>query len=876
MRGIECQPLRISHTPTPSHPHTSPPSVFPLPSLTAWPFLAAGALCALGPVIIHLLNRRRYKVVQWAAMDFLREAMQRNRRIMQLRDILLLVLRTAAVLLFGLALARPYFSERRESSSDRLPVHAIVLLDNSLSMGYESLEGTLLTKAKDKARAYIDRLPPGSKISVIPICGSRDGYSPDPHDTKEAAIEALDKIETVDRSATFLQVVGEARQASQAAPQLAKRVVFLTDQQQVNWRGLSDTQLADHPPMQVVDVSSPAARNTWIADLSVQDGLADIETPTTVVVKIEYAGLESRRDVTVKLHLGESVIGEKLVALPAGDGAQEVDFQHVFSSLTEMPEPERPVFVTLRASIDRDELPADDERFLAVPVVAALPVVFVDQYGAEDEDPIRYRFGETLRLRKLMAPKAVRDDAPRQVVKIRHLRGDELTQETLSDARLVVVAGLPTIEASAVSLLREYVRQGGQLVIAAGGEFNPQAWNDAAWAGGGGILPAPLASEPIGEIPEVAGPRVAPFFLSYESLAAEDYFHLAGLGEQELRDLYAEPFFFKAAQVNMEEETLTAWRSAETKRLTEELSLAEEVELRRRDLESKSKDGVISAAEQAALKDLEARLHRVRPQWLSWAEPASEPAAATDVSPDRQRVVARLVNQQEPRVLARFDNSQKSPFLVERQIGLGKVVFASSGISSSWNTLLTTNATVIFDRLLRGMIEQTLPRRNYPARERLMLPLVSDEHDLIVTLQRPHTVTAEPLDIGYISGEQRGVTIHGLYQRGVYRLAAYRSQTVSLDNAQAADKPLWEVPLAVGGGAEESNLAPLSPQKVDELSQTANLRFVSPGEEISLAGATIRGQNFWWWLALAAVLACLIAEMGILAWPNWRKSESPA
>jgi len=77
-------------------------------SLTTAGFLVAGGLCALGPIIIHLLNRRRFKVVQWAAMDFLREAMQRNRRIMQIRDIILLVLRTAAVFFFGLALAQPF------------------------------------------------------------------------------------------------------------------------------------------------------------------------------------------------------------------------------------------------------------------------------------------------------------------------------------------------------------------------------------------------------------------------------------------------------------------------------------------------------------------------------------------------------------------------------------------------------------------------------------------------------------------------------------------------------------------------------------------------------------------------------------------------
>ena len=123
-----------------------------LPALTAWQFAAAGALCALGPVIIHLLNRRRFRVVQWAAMDFLREAMQRNRRIMQLRDILLLLLRTAAVLLFGLALARPFFASSSETFDDRQPLHAIIVVDNSLSMGYESLDGNL-ARPRERSRS---------------------------------------------------------------------------------------------------------------------------------------------------------------------------------------------------------------------------------------------------------------------------------------------------------------------------------------------------------------------------------------------------------------------------------------------------------------------------------------------------------------------------------------------------------------------------------------------------------------------------------------------------------------------------------------------------------------------------------------------------
>src|SRR4030095_6088197 len=151
-------------------------------SFTTWQFAAAGALFAAGPLIIHFLNRRRYRVVQWAAMDFLRQAMQRNRRILQIRDIILLVLRTAAVLLFGWALARPYFASRQEEFDDRQPLHAVIVVDKRLSMGYDSLEVSLLDKAKARARQLIDKLPAGSKISIIPACGSSEAVSADPYD----------------------------------------------------------------------------------------------------------------------------------------------------------------------------------------------------------------------------------------------------------------------------------------------------------------------------------------------------------------------------------------------------------------------------------------------------------------------------------------------------------------------------------------------------------------------------------------------------------------------------------------------------------------------------------------------------------------------
>ncbi len=851
-------------------------------SFTAWQFAAAGALFAAGPVIIHLLNRRRYRVVQWAAMDFLKEALQRNRRMLQLRDIILLIMRTIAVLLFGLVLARPFFTRGSRAFDDRQPLHAVIVIDNSLSMGYEGLDGTLLDKAKDRAARLIDQLPTGSKISVLPACGSREGYSPDPYDTKDGALEAIGKLELVDRSASLLRVANDVQRASEASPELAKRVVVFSDQQATNWRdvGSADALKKLHD-WQLVAVAPAGSlsdwENTWISNLQVADGLADIETPTTITVQLQHQGGIARQDVQVKLSYGDIVIGEKTVSIEPGAGSKEVEFEYVFNTLTEVPEPDHPVFVPLKAEIQsNDSLAADNERYLALPVVAGLPVVFVDQYGAA-EDPARNQLGETRHLRKLLAPKTSRVEAPRQLVKIRHLTQSELDQETLQDARLVVLAGLKEPQSEEiVTLLRDYVRQGGRLVIAAGADFDPVRWQELAWRDGDGILPLPLR-ETVGEVPEVAGANTRPFFISFESLSGDELFQLATTGDAELRDLYAEPFFFKAVSTDNSPEATAASTAAARKRLEEELTFRQAAQQRREEFTAKQASGQMTAAETDQLKADEVKLAELHPKWLSWAVGNTTGNADEAISADpglRTQQIDRLVQQQLPRVLAKFDDRGQTPFLIAKSQGKGEVLFVATGLLSSWNTLPKTNAILMFDRLLRNMTRSTLQRRNYQPLEQLTLPVPTNEHDLAVSLIRPRQLDPEALDIGFIGNDQRGITLHGLYQRGVYRVSGYRRDPNAdavrgSEDTAAAEKPVWEVPIVVNGEADESELQPLTREKFEELTAGTTLRWVEPGEDISLAGAAIRGQTSWWYLALA-VLILLLAEMVVLSWPALR------
>jgi hypothetical protein len=472
----------------------------------ALPLAIAGVAAAAVPIIIHLFNKARYREIDWGAMDFLLEAAKRSRSLLRFRDLLLLVLRTAAVLLFGLAVARPFVRLGAGVTAGRGPIHAILVVDNSMSMGRERLGGrTLLDDAKDRAKDAYAKLPAGSRATVIPLCGPAGSYSLDPLRTPEDAVEAIDAIRLIDRAGTVAQAIDLATQAAERVPDLAdKRIVFLGDQQIAGWPADAKALLAGtggpagRPPldMQAVAVAAPEPDNTWVESFTVADGVADVELPATLTAVIRHEGREPRRNVQAALVIDGAEVATETVDLEPGQ-SREVTFSHLFDAA---PEPGRPAWAEALVVLPEDALPEDDRRCLVVPIVASLPVVFVDQYGAEAEDPRRGRLGETRSVRRLLAPVTTRDAAQKQLVRVRHVAIEGLDEDALEGAGLVVVAGVRD-PAGAVPLLRTFVERGGQLAIAAGGDFDAAAWMAAAWLDGAGILPAPLAGT-AGRLPD--------------------------------------------------------------------------------------------------------------------------------------------------------------------------------------------------------------------------------------------------------------------------------------------------------------------------------------------------------------------------------------
>ncbi len=817
-------------------------------------FAYAGLVAAAAPVIIHLLNRRRFRVMEWAAMQFLLDAVQRNRKMIQLRDWILLVLRTLAILLFGMALARPYLSDSATTAKPNQPMHAVLVIDNSMSMGYQKLDRSLLDESKTKAKKFIEDLPEGSAVSVIPLCGAVEGYSREAFRSKQDAKDAIESVRVMDRTGNALEGADLALQACKRLPEMAtKRIVFLGDQQSINWPAASlAPQLKELSEIQVASIPADEVENTWVESFTLQDGIADTETPATFAVAIRHEGPSARSDVQVTLNIDGADVETRTIELEPGQ-RRELTFSYTFTTVAD---PGKPVFVPVKVTITPpDHIKADDSRYLAVPVVAALPVVFVDQYGS-DEDPRRNHYGETRLLRRLVAP--AQSDSRKAAALIRHVKIDQVDRKMLEDARLVVIAGVASPEA-AVPLLREYVNQGGQLLIAAGGEFDIAAWNRAAWLDGQGILPLPLDPKPIGQTPEMATEQLHPFYLAFTSMS-HDYFQLADASREQMQTLYSLPLFFKAVKLDTADSVYKDALDVETKRIDAERKALAEIEQRAKSLAAKEAGGKITEDERQQRTRDDQRRTELQPSWLLWSSRSADR--------DAEVRTADLAERTRPRVLAKYDNG--APFLVQRSVGRGQIMMLTSGVFSSWNTLPKTNTMLLLHRIIRGMLQDTLPLRNLSTVDQITLPIT--DRNALYTLTRPGGAT-DSLSPEALSADAYGVIVRNEGDRGLYKISATR-QDLGTAGADPSANKLWDATFALNGPPTESEPKVLDEKGLrDRLGEDAKFRWLSRSDPISLEGARVKGQDFWSWL-IVLVMLCLLAELATIAWPKFAEERA--
>lgn len=274
-------------------------------------FLCAAAI----PVIIHLLNRRRHKTMQWAAMQFLLKATRESRGKKKLRHILILTARTLGIACLATAVARPMIGGLLGWGSSQMDT-VILILDRSASM-----ETTADNTSASRRELAIDRVRDAMKSLDATRLVLIDSATATPQDipSPESLTEIINTRAT-DSAANIPTLLQRAAEFILETQPGKTEIWIASDLQYADWDKESErwtTAIAtlqsgpQKPSVRILSLATPSKSNVslhllssyrnadeLLLDLEVVrsgDALAAINLPLTVALN----GLKTTESITI-------------------------------------------------------------------------------------------------------------------------------------------------------------------------------------------------------------------------------------------------------------------------------------------------------------------------------------------------------------------------------------------------------------------------------------------------------------------------------------------------------------------------------------------------------------------------------------------------
>jgi len=307
--------------------------------------LALGAAIAV-PLILHLFQRHQGPRVVFPALRYLRRAEKEHARRIRLRQLLLMLLRVAALALLALAAARPFL---RAAGSAHQPTAVVLVLDNSMSTSVVTGDQRLLDELKARA---LQTVAASESEDIFWLIRAGSPWEPAWSGDAEMTAQRIRQTEPTSAAADLVAAVERARTVLETgAGQRATEIHLLSDLQATGLATVADT--ATRPPLVVWVPGRRPPRNLAIGAIDVGGGVAPIAGQRSTVAAL-VAGDSSADSVNVRMALEGRVIAA--ATAPVG-------------SSTVLPFPARPTgFVSGWVEKDVDELRPDDRRYFATRV----------------------------------------------------------------------------------------------------------------------------------------------------------------------------------------------------------------------------------------------------------------------------------------------------------------------------------------------------------------------------------------------------------------------------------------------------------------------------------------------------------------------------
>ncbi len=414
----------------------------------------AGIAAAIIPVLIHLLNRPRARVIRFSTLEFVKRLQIRRSKRLRIREILLLVLRMLLIALIAVAFARPALKGNMgKSLGGQVRTSACIVLDASYSMAFNEGGKPLFDRAKARALDVVNLLKEGDEsLLFLASTSAQSRFDAPAHNFRLLASE-IDRAVCSSRGTDIPLSLREAKRALDRSRNPNREIYLVSDMQRSGLRldskSWSDIAGSDSR-LFLLPVGKGERPNVAITGAELYEPRRFGETIRIRATMTNYS--RDSRKILATLVLDGARRGTASLSLDAGGSASTV-----FSL-----EPGEGEIHTGEIRIEDDGLAEDDTFYFTLHRPGRLKVLVV---AAEDA-------GSLFFLRNALDP-----EGGKGLIDVTVVDPVELRSARLDGYHAVFLVEVPSFDEEEMTKLERYRDGGGGIVIVPGDAIDTGVYN---------------------------------------------------------------------------------------------------------------------------------------------------------------------------------------------------------------------------------------------------------------------------------------------------------------------------------------------------------------------------------------------------------------
>ncbi|MEO0416335.1 MAG: VWA domain-containing protein, partial [Verrucomicrobiota bacterium] len=322
-------------------------------------------LLGVVPLLLHLFARSKPPKYQFSSVEFLRRIMKQSMRMKKPQDLLLLILRTLAVLALVGMIIRPLLFSQAKLSGLFQKKNLVIIVDASASMGYVEGGQTRFSKACSEASELLAGLSNRDSANVIWMKSEPESVFPDELGTNFGFLKdrLRREVVTYQRGAPAASLTLAVNMLGEAEG--TREICIVSDFQRSVWDDFSP-EVPEGVSLIYVNVGDSQAENLAITNITTAPVRPVVGDELAVFVEVaNYSS--NQKNSTLFCEAGE-VRRSQNIDLPAGETTSFV-FRHRMNASGQIP---------VSASLAEDTFPSDDQRFGIVEVRPNLRIGIVE------------------------------------------------------------------------------------------------------------------------------------------------------------------------------------------------------------------------------------------------------------------------------------------------------------------------------------------------------------------------------------------------------------------------------------------------------------------------------------------------------------------